>query len=97
MTFQNGRKNKMLHFAAWEPETVKLHGPLGSMLDRVVKNRLVKIDYGQLAAPFRLRNETDNKWCCEFRGKVVQSDRSDNREKRHSLQINFSSFFQKSA
>ena len=97
MTFQNGRKNKMLHFAAWEPETVKLHGPLGSMLDRVVENRLVKIDYGQLAAPFRLRNETDNKWRCEFWGKVVRSDRSDNREKRHSLQRNFSSFFQKSA
>ena len=97
MTFQNGRKNKMLHYAAWEPEKVKLHGPLGFMLERVVKNRLVKIDYGQLAAPFRLRNETDNKWRCEFWGKVVQSDRSDNREKRHSLQINFSSFFQKSA
>ena len=87
----------MPHFAALEPETVKLHSPLGSMLDKVVKNRLLKIDYGQLAAPFRLRNETDNLWRCEFWGKVIQSDRSDNREKRHSLQINFSSFFQKSA
>ena len=95
MTFPNG--NKMPHFAALEPETVKLHSPLGSMLDKVVKNRLVKIDYGQLAAPFRLRDETDNLWRCEFWGKVIQSERSDNREKRHSLQINFSSFFQKSA
>ena len=41
-------------------QVVKLHGPLGSMLDRVVENRLVKIDYGQLTAPFRLRDETDN-------------------------------------
>ena len=62
-------------------QVVKLHGPLGSMLDRVVENRLVKIDYGQLTAPFRLRDETDNLWRCEFWGKVVQSDRSDNREK----------------
>ena len=67
MTFPNG--NKMPHFAALEPETVKLHSPLGSMLDKVVKNRLVKIDYGQLAAPFRLRDETDNLWRCEFWGK----------------------------
>ncbi|MBQ6599350.1 MAG: glycoside hydrolase family 127 protein, partial [Lentisphaeria bacterium] len=43
------------------------------MLDKVVKTRLVKIDYGQLAAPFRLRNETDNLWRCEFWGKVVRS------------------------
>ena len=70
MTFQNGRKNKMLHFAAWEPETVKLHGPLGSMLDRVVKNRLVKIDYGHWPRRFvcvmrRITNGTANsggKW-----------------------------------
>ncbi len=54
-------------------QSVKLHGPLGSMLDRVVKNRLGKIDYGQLTAPFRLRNETDNRWRCEFWGKVVRS------------------------
>lgn len=56
-----------------EQEMVKLHGPLGSMLDNVVKNRLVKIDYGQLTTPFRLRNEMDNKWRCEFWGKVVRS------------------------
>ena len=56
-----------------EQGTVKLNGPLGAMLDKVVKNRLVIIDYGQLAAPFRLRNETDNKWRCEFWGKVVRS------------------------
>ena len=53
--------------------TVRLHGPLGLMLDKVVKNRLVKIDYGQLTEPFRLRNETDNRWRCEFWGKVVRS------------------------
>ena len=61
--------------------SVKLLGSLGSMLDRVVENRLVKIDYGQLTAPFRLCDETDNLWRSEFWGKVVQSGRSDNREK----------------
>ena len=71
----------MLNLRFLESGIVQLHGPLGSMLDKVVENRLKQIDYGQLAAPFRLRNETDNKWCCEFWGKVVQSDRSDNREK----------------
>lgn len=54
-------------------QTVKLHGPLGSMLDKVIKNRLLKIDYRQLVEPFRLRNETDYKWRCEFWGKIVRS------------------------
>lgn len=43
------------------------------MLDKVVKNRLKKIDYRLLADPFRYRNEMDNKWRCEFWGKVVRS------------------------
>ncbi len=56
-----------------KPGTVKLHGPLGGMLDKVVKNRLKKIDYRLLADPFRYRNESDNLWRCEFWGKVVRS------------------------
>ena len=53
--------------------TVRLHGHLGTMLDKVVKNRLLKINYEQLADPFRFRSETDNKWRCEFWGKIVRS------------------------
>ena len=55
------------------PGIVKLHGPLGLMLENVVQNRLKKIDYRQLVDPFRFRNETDNLWRCEFWGKVVRS------------------------
>ena len=53
--------------------TVRLHGHLGTMLDNIVKNRLLKINYEQLVDPFRFRSETDNKWRCEFWGKIVRS------------------------
>ena len=63
----------MLHSDFLKRGTVRLHGPLGDMLDKVVKNRLKKIDYRLLADPFRYRNEADGKWRCEFWGKVVRS------------------------
>ena len=52
---------------------VKLHGPLGLMLDNVIENRLKKLDWAQMVRPFRERNERDGRWRCEFWGKVVRS------------------------
>lgn len=52
---------------------VCLQGPLGQALDATVNGRLKKINYKQLADPFRYRNENDYKWRCEFWGKVVRS------------------------
>ena len=52
---------------------IKLHGLLGDALLRSCNNRLKKIDYKQLVEPFRLRNENDGAWRCEFWGKIVRS------------------------
>ena len=52
---------------------IKLHGLLGDALQRSCNNRLKKIDYKQLVEPFRLRNENDGAWRCEFWGKIVRS------------------------
>lgn len=51
----------------------RLHGPLGQALDQAVANRLLKVNYPNLVAPFRLRNEVDGAWRCEFWGKIVRS------------------------
>jgi len=52
---------------------VRLRGLLGKALERSCSERLKKVDYRQLTEPFRLRNESDNAWRCEFWGKVVRS------------------------
>lgn len=56
-----------------EAVQVRLRGLLGKALARSCSERLKKIDYRQLADPFRFRNEADNAWRCEFWGKVVRS------------------------
>ena len=43
-----------------------LRGALGEALQRTVQERLKKVDYDQLVEPFRLRNENDGAWRCEF-------------------------------
>ncbi len=55
------------------PGTVRLNGPLGATLNKVISNRLLTVDYAKMVEPFRLRYEDDNAWRCEFWGKVVRS------------------------
>ena len=55
------------------PGAVTLRGVLGNALNQTVANRLKKLDYRQMVDPFRYRNEADNRWRCEFWGKVVRS------------------------
>ena len=62
-----------MSFTELPPGAVRLRGPLGCALGRVIGNRLKKIDYRQLVDPFRFRNETDLRWRCEFWGKVGRS------------------------
>ena len=52
---------------------VRLNGPLGQAIDRVVEGRLKAIDYDLLVEAFKLRNEADGYWRCEFWGKVMRS------------------------
>lgn len=52
---------------------VRLEGFLGNVLERIICNRLMKIDYHHLVDPFRRRDETDGRWRCEFFGKIVRS------------------------
>ena len=50
-----------------------LQGALGEALTLTINERLKKVDYAQLVEPFKLRNETDGAWRCEFWGKIVRS------------------------
>lgn len=52
---------------------VFLKGVLGDSLKLSINNRLKKVDYAHLVEPFRLRNERDARWRCEFWGKIVRS------------------------
>jgi len=52
---------------------VTLKGPLGTALEKSISNRLKKVNYANLVRPFRLRDEDDHGWRCEFWGKVVRS------------------------
>ena len=52
---------------------VRLHGPLGNAMDRMISGRLKRLDYPLLTEPFRLRNESDGYWRCEFWGKTIRS------------------------
>jgi len=52
---------------------VRLEGELGKSLRLSIQNRLNKVDYPHLVEPFKLRNETDGRWRCEFWGKIVRS------------------------
>lgn len=52
---------------------VKLQGILGSTLHNTIINRLNTVNYRNMVDIFRYRNETDNRWRCEFWGKVVRS------------------------
>lgn len=53
--------------------TVRLAGPVGNALDRMIEGRLKRIDYNLLVEPFRLRYESDGYWRCEFWGKTIRS------------------------
>lgn len=53
--------------------SVSMRGRLGTGLGLSIANRLKKVDYAHLVEPFRLRNETDGRWRCEFWGKIVRS------------------------
>jgi hypothetical protein len=55
------------------PQAVCLSGPMGLALKKSGDNRLKKINYTHLVDPFRLRNEDDGAWRCEFWGKIVRS------------------------
>lgn len=55
------------------PGGVVLKGRLGRALALSVENRLKRVNYSHLVEPFRLRNETDGRWRCEFWGKIVRS------------------------
>ena len=63
-------KNSTLTFL--EPGIVKLHGPVGYAIDRVMEQRIKQIDWAKLVEPFQLRNEKDNRWRCEFWGKNIR-------------------------
>ena len=52
---------------------VRLYGPLGDAMDRMISGRLKRLDYPLLTEPFRLRNESDGYWRCEFWGKTIRS------------------------
>lgn len=53
-------------------EKIILKGAAGQAVNKIVAERLKKVDYKQLVEPFRLRNETDGAWRCEFWGKVLR-------------------------
>jgi DUF1680 family protein len=60
-------------FKPLPPAGTLLQGWLGDSLRLSIENRLNKVDYAHLVEPFRLRNERDGKWRCEFWGKIVRS------------------------
>ena len=49
-----------------------LKGPAGKALEKTIANRFKQVDYKLLSEPFRLRNENDGAWRCEFWGKVIR-------------------------
>ncbi len=62
-----------MKYTVLAPQKVKLCGPIGKTLDKIIQNRFLKMDWDHLVAPFRLRNETDDRWRCEFWGKIIRS------------------------
>lgn len=50
-----------------------LHGPIGAALEHSVRNRLMNVNYRNMAVPFLEHSETDHGWRGEFWGKVVRS------------------------
>ena len=55
------------------PGSIRLKGTFGDALQKTIANRLKKVDYKELVDPFRFRNENDDRWRCEFWGKIVRS------------------------
>ena len=51
---------------------IMLKGAAGNAISQTISERLKQVDYKQLVEPFKLRNETDNAWRCEFWGKVLR-------------------------
>ena len=49
-----------------------LKGAAGKALKKTIANRFKQVDYKLLSEPFRLRNENDGAWRCEFWGKVIR-------------------------
>lgn len=50
-----------------------LQGVLGKALKLTIEKRWKTVDCDLLSEPFRMRNETDGAWRCEFWGKVIRS------------------------
>lgn len=61
------------HISCMPQNAVNLQGILGSTLHNTILNRLNTVNYQNMVDIFRYRNETDNRWRCEFWGKVVRS------------------------
>lgn len=51
---------------------MKFGGFLGDKLEKCIKQRLEKIRWKHLTAPFFSRNEDDGRWRCEFWGKIIR-------------------------
>jgi len=64
-------KNDVLTFT--NECSCQLHGPIGAALQKSVRNRLMNVNYRNMAVPFFEHSETDNGWRGEFWGKVVRS------------------------
>ena len=52
--------------------TLSLNGALGSAGNKVLNNYLKETSFSRLVEIFRLREEKDNGWRCEFWGKVLR-------------------------
>lgn len=52
---------------------VSLDGVLGEAIGKSIAARLKKVSYAHLVDPFRMRDEDDGLWRCEFWGKIVRS------------------------
>ena len=53
--------------------TVKLKGPLGERLDRMIRGHVIGTDVDYITAPFMEKTETKNWWQTEFWGKWMHS------------------------
>ena len=51
---------------------VRIDGYAGNRIDKCIANITMPVDIDLLVQPFRVQNETQNRWQCEFWGKWVQ-------------------------
>ena len=52
---------------------IKLKGPVGKALDRMIENHLAGTDVDYITAPFAAHNERQNRWRTEFWGKFMHA------------------------